>query len=43
VEAIRRVQDSEIGPLRLVTNDHGRILDPDDPADQWRMVKSRIS
>ena len=40
VEAIRRVRDGEIGPLRLVTSDHGRILDPKDPADQWRMVKS---
>lgn len=40
VEAIRRVRDGEIGPLHLVTSDHGRILDPKDPADQWRMVKS---
>ncbi len=40
VEAIRRVREGEIGPLRLVTSDHGRILDPKDPADQWRMVKS---
>jgi predicted dehydrogenase len=39
-EAIRRVREGEIGPLRLVTSDHGRILDPKDPADQWRMVKS---
>ncbi|MBM6581535.1 Gfo/Idh/MocA family oxidoreductase [Microvirga sp. BT689] len=40
VEAIRKVRDGEIGALRLVTSDHGRILDPKDPADQWRMVKS---
>lgn len=40
VEAIRRVREGEIGPLHLVTSDHGRILDPKDPADQWRMVKS---
>jgi glucose-fructose oxidoreductase len=40
VEAIRRVRGGEVGPLRLVTSDHGRILDPKDPADQWRMVKS---
>jgi predicted dehydrogenase len=40
VEAIRKVRDGEIGPLRLVTSDHGRILDPKDSADQWRMVKS---
>jgi glucose-fructose oxidoreductase len=40
VEAIRRVRAGEIGPLRLVTSDHGRILDPKDPADQWRMVRA---
>jgi glucose-fructose oxidoreductase len=40
VEAIHKVRDGEIGALRLVTSDHGRILDPKDPADQWRMVKS---
>jgi glucose-fructose oxidoreductase len=40
VEAIRRVREGEVGPLRFVTSDHGRILDPKDPADQWRMVKS---
>ena len=40
VEAVRKVRDGEIGALRLVTSDHGRILDPKDPADQWRMVKS---
>ena len=40
VEAIRRVREGEIGPLHLVTSDHGRMLDPKDPADQWRMVKS---
>lgn len=40
VEALRRVREGEIGRLRLVTSDHGRILDPKDPADQWRMVKS---
>lgn len=40
VEAIRRVREGEIGLLHLVTSDHGRILDPKDPADQWRMVKS---
>lgn len=40
VEAIRMVREGEIGPVKLVTSDHGRILDPKDPADQWRMVKS---
>jgi glucose-fructose oxidoreductase len=41
VEAIRMARAGEIGPVRFVTSDHGRILDPTkDPADQWRMVKS---
>jgi glucose-fructose oxidoreductase len=40
VEAVRMVRDGEIGAVHLVTSDHGRILDPKDPADQWRMVKS---
>jgi predicted dehydrogenase len=40
VEAIRMVREGETGKLHLVTSDHGRILDPKDPADQWRMVKS---
>jgi glucose-fructose oxidoreductase len=40
VEAIRIARDGEIGRIRLVTSDHGRILDPRDPADQWRMMKS---
>jgi len=41
VEAVRRVREGGIGRVRLVTSDHGRILDPkNDPADQWRMVKS---
>jgi glucose-fructose oxidoreductase len=40
VEAIRMSREGEIGPVRFVTSDHGRILDPKDPADQWRMIKS---
>jgi predicted dehydrogenase len=40
VEAIRLARAGEIGPIRLVTSDHHRILDPKDPADQWRMVKA---
>lgn len=27
----------ELGKLKVIVSDHGRILDPSDPADQWRM------
>ncbi|WP_262031922.1 Gfo/Idh/MocA family protein [Microvirga sp. Mcv34] len=40
MEAIRMAREGELGTIRLVTSDHGRILDPSVPADQWRMVKS---
>ena len=40
VEAIRMARAGEAGRLQLVTSDHGRLLDPKDPADQWRMVKA---
>lgn len=40
LEAIRMAREGELGTIRLVTSDHGRILDPKVPADQWRMVKS---
>lgn len=40
VEAIRLAREGEAGPIRLVTSDHGRHLDPKDPADQWRMARS---
>lgn len=40
VEAIRMARGGELGQIKLVTSDHGRHLDPKDPADQWRMDKS---
>jgi predicted dehydrogenase len=40
LEAIRMARSGELGKIRLVTSDHGRILDPKVPADQWRMVKA---
>jgi predicted dehydrogenase len=40
MEAIRMAREGELGKIRLVTSDHGRILDPKVPADQWRMVKA---
>jgi glucose-fructose oxidoreductase len=40
LEAMRMIRSGEIGAVRLVTSDHGRHIDPKDPADQWRMVKA---
>ncbi|MDZ4789634.1 MAG: Gfo/Idh/MocA family oxidoreductase [Hyphomicrobiales bacterium] len=40
LEAMRRARDGELGAVRLVTSDHGRHLKPEEPRDQWRMVKS---
>jgi predicted dehydrogenase len=40
VEAIRRARAGEAGRIRFGTSDHGRHLDPRDPADQWRMSKA---
>jgi glucose-fructose oxidoreductase len=40
LEAIRMSRAGELGTIRLVTSDHGRILDPKVPADQWRMIRS---
>ncbi len=40
LEAIRMARSGELGAIRLVTSDHGRTLDPQVPADQWRMVKA---
>jgi glucose-fructose oxidoreductase len=40
LEAIRMSWEGELGKIKLVTSDHGRILDPKVPADQLRMVKS---
>lgn len=39
-EALRRLRAGELGTLRYITSDHGRILDPSKPADQWRAQKS---
>ncbi|MET0746228.1 MAG: Gfo/Idh/MocA family oxidoreductase [Microvirga sp.] len=40
LEAIRMARSGELGAIRLVTSDHGRNLDPEVPADQWRMVRA---
>lgn len=37
--AIARGTQKELGKLKAIVADHGRILDPKDPADQWRMDK----
>ncbi|AGY57558.1 Gfo/Idh/MocA family protein [Gloeobacter kilaueensis] len=37
--AIEMVRKGELGKLKLIVADHGRILDPADPADRWRMDK----
>lgn len=37
--AIAREQ-KELGKLKAIVADHGRNLDPADPADQWRMKKA---
>ncbi|MUG93124.1 glucose-fructose oxidoreductase [Scytonema sp. UIC 10036] len=37
--AIQLAQSGKLGKLKVVTSDHGRILDPKDPADVWRMDK----
>jgi predicted dehydrogenase len=38
IEAARG-QGKELGQLKAIVADHGRILDPSDPADRWRMSK----
>ena len=37
LEVMRQAHSGELGKLKLVVSDHGRNLDPSDPADQWRM------
>lgn len=37
IEIVR--QKKELGQLKAIVADHGRILDPSDKADQWRMDK----
>ncbi len=37
--AIQIAQKGELGKLKAIVADHGRNLDPFDPADRWRMDK----
>ena len=37
--AIAIANGKELGQLKAIVADHGRNLDPKDPADQWRMNK----
>ncbi|WP_033366144.1 Gfo/Idh/MocA family protein [Mastigocladopsis repens] len=37
--AIQLAQSGKLGKLKSITSDHGRNLDPKDPADIWRMQK----
>lgn len=37
--AIQIAQSGELGKLKAIVADHGRNLDPSDPADRWRMNK----
>lgn len=40
LEAIKMARSQkELGKLKVIVSDHGRNLDPSDPADQWRMKK----
>ncbi|MBC7920354.1 MAG: Gfo/Idh/MocA family oxidoreductase [Ferruginibacter sp.] len=39
LKAIEMARGKQLGTLKLITADHGRHLDPGDPADQWRMKK----
>ena len=40
VGAIKMARAGELGPIRLVTSDHHRHIDPAVPADQWRLNKA---
>lgn len=37
--AIELAQSGKLGKLKAITSDHGRNLDPKDPADRWRTNK----
>ncbi|MDZ8092626.1 MAG: Gfo/Idh/MocA family oxidoreductase [Nostoc sp. DedQUE05] len=37
--AIELAQSGKLGKLKTITSDHGRNLDPKDPADRWRAQK----
>jgi predicted dehydrogenase len=39
LKAIEMARGKELGELKFINADHGRHLDPKDPADQWRMKK----
>lgn len=39
MKAIELCRGGELGRIKLVNSDHGRTLDPQDPADQWRMSR----
>jgi predicted dehydrogenase len=39
LKAIEMVRSNELGQLKMITSDHGRILKPEEKADQWRMKK----
>lgn len=40
LEAIRRCRSGEYGKIIAINSDHGRPVDPSDPADQWRLKKA---
>ncbi len=40
LEAIRVVRSGELGKIVSIIADHGRNIDPADPADQWRLTKA---
>lgn len=39
LKAIEMIRNNQLGKLKIITSDHGRILDPKEKADQWRMKK----
>ncbi|MBS7455604.1 Gfo/Idh/MocA family protein [Coralloluteibacterium stylophorae] len=39
LEAIRMIQDGELGALKYITSAHSRNTNPEEPADQWRLQK----
>ncbi|QHT71215.1 Gfo/Idh/MocA family oxidoreductase [Rhodocytophaga rosea] len=39
LKVIEMVRSNALGQLKMITSDHGRILKPEEKADQWRMKK----
>jgi predicted dehydrogenase len=39
LNAIERIRKGELGKLRMITSDHGRIVKPEEKADSWRVQK----